>query len=157
MLSQKILYLVLCTVASLLDFAIVSWSLSISQGSRLDAGNRSSLPIDSGSFTMNEHSPPEIICDAVEYGYGGRDLDVKSCMDAYFTFADFPDGDLAIGERGQHHTLDIALPFRLISGKYHHGRCSQMDCLYKCMYQVMETVFSTWSRLEMCPLQRQQA
>ena len=116
--SQKMLLLRFSIVTSLLYFATVSLSLSIPQDSRLNTGNGSSLQIDSGSFPMSGNSPHEIICDAVEYGYGGHDLDMKSCMDAYLTFADYPIGDLAIGARGVHRNLDIGLPFRLISGRF---------------------------------------
>ena len=91
--------------------------------------NGSSLRIDPGPFQMSESSPPEIICDAVEYGYGGHDLNIESCMDAYFTFADYHDGNLAIGDRTvrQHH--DIGLPFRLISGRLRRGHCRKVDAL----------------------------
>ena len=78
---------------------------------------------------MSESSPPEIICDAAEYGYGGHDLDIRSCMDAYFTFPDYPDGSLAIGDRALRQNLDIGLPFRLISGMFCRGHCSQVDGL----------------------------
>ena len=155
-LGQKMFLFVLCTVTCLYYLATISLSLSISQGSRLDAGNASSLRNNSGFFPMSESSPPVIICDAVEYGYGGHDLDTKSCMDAYFTFTDFPDGDLAIGNRVLRQNLDIGLPFRLISGRFCLSHGSQVDCLSYRTYQVMGAVSWIWSKLEMCALQRQQ-
>lgn len=91
----------------------------------LHAAAASFSNLDFGSFDW--HVKPDIVCNAAAVGYGGTDLNLGSCRDAYWNFEEHRADNLTIGQRNHLRSYDLNLPYRVISSEF---SCPKEVCAY---------------------------
>lgn len=100
----------------LLTHSTITIALTIPQDSPgLHTGAASFPDLDFGSFGW--HMKPDILCNAALVGYGGTDLSLRSCRDAYWSLEEHSAYNLTIGPRSHLRGYDLNLPYRVISSE----------------------------------------